>query len=346
MQDTIVHGGALIAAMRAFPAAPKPWLDLSTGINPIAFPVGEIALPAFARLPEREEIYALEAAARDAYGVPAGAQAIAGAGAQNFINCLPQVFAARRVAILDPTYAEHEARWRASGADVSIVATLDEDGDADTMVVVNPNNPDGRIVPVDALAATARRLAARGGRLIVDEAFADVSSREISLVPHLDDAPAIVLRSFGKIFGLAGVRLGFAIARGDDATHLRENLGPWPVSGPAIAIGRRALADADWRAAAIARLTGDAARLDLLLRGAGMTIAGGTFLFRLADHCNAAALHRHLCEHGILVRSFADRPALLRFGLPGGEADWTRLEGALNTSMHRRRRSGFPLARE
>jgi cobalamin biosynthesis protein CobC len=226
------------------------------------------------------------------------------------------------------TYGEHETCWRNAGAEVAIVATLAELAAFDAGVVVNPNNPDGNLVSPGALADTARSMAQDGGLLIVDEAFMDVCGPEDSLVPRLP-ATAIVLRSFGKVYGLAGVRLGFAVAPEEIATVLRRAIGPWAVSGPAIEIGVRALRDARWLATTVARLTLQAARLDRLLVGAGFEIAGGTPLFRLASRADAAIWFERLGQAGILTRPFLSRPDWLRFGIPDAPDDWVRLQAAL-----------------
>ena len=175
---------------------------------------------------------------------------------------------------------------------------------------------------------THQRLA-RGGVLIVDEAFADFDGHGESLAATLPSGGAIVLRSFGKAYGLAGLRLGFALASPDIVPHLRAALGPWPVSGPAITIGLRALADSDWLEATSARLGKDRARLDALLHGAGWRIIGGTRLFRLAAHADARPAFERLLAAGILARPFATAADWLRFGIPGDENAWERLATAL-----------------
>jgi cobalamin biosynthetic protein CobC len=209
------------------------------------------------------------------------------------------------------------------------VKGLEGMGAFDVAIVVNPNNPDGRIIPRAALLQLHTRLARRGGVLVVDEAFADFDGRGESLAPSLPESGAVVLRSFGKAYGLAGLRLGFALASPDIAASLRSALGPWPVSGPAIAIGAAALADSDWLEAICARLGGDAARLDALLHGSGWRIIGGTRLFRLAAHADARAAFDRLLHAGILARPFANAPEWLRFGIPGEENAWERLATAL-----------------
>ena len=317
------HGGDLGAARAAFPDAPAPWIDLSTGINPVPYPLPSLDPAAWTALPDAGAARALEAAAARAYGAEA-AGTVAAPGTEALIQWLPRLFPARRVGVLGFTYGDHARAWQATGATVETVDTLAALAGFDAAVVVNPNNPDGRLVAPADLAALARHV----GLLVVDEAFADV------VAPCWSHAPApppnaVVLRSFGKFYGLAGLRLGFAVAPPERAAALRAALGPWAVSGPAIAVGRAALADDAWAASARARLARDAARLDGRLTARGATVVGGTSLFRLAEVDDADRWFRRLAVRGILTRPFAEHPRRLRFGLPGDEAAWHRLDDAL-----------------
>ena len=326
----IWHGGDLGRARALFPDAPEPWIDLSTGINPIPYPLPALPLSLWQRLPAADDEAALLAAARNAYGVPAGAGIVAAPGTQILIDLLPRVvpdlIRAGPVAVLGPTYAEHALAWRKMGATVVEADSLAHADDAATVVVVNPNNPDGRLLSVSQLTALAARCAARGGLLVVDEAFCDFTP-EASLILALPPA-TLVLRSFGKTYGLAGVRLGFAIGGADLVSALRDAMGPWAVAGPALAIGAQALADAEWLAQAGAARAADAARLDALLALHGDLI-GGTALFRLLTTPDAPALFAHLGANGLYVRRFQADPTRLRFGLPGDAPGWARLEAAL-----------------
>ncbi|WP_289295138.1 threonine-phosphate decarboxylase CobD [uncultured Reyranella sp.] len=317
----VEHGGDLSAVRRRFPDAPLPWLDLSTGINPVPYPVPDLPRDAWARLPAREQAEALIDAAAHRYGVADRSTLVAAPGTQALIQALPRLVPKARVCIVGPTYEEHETCWRRQGHEVSVVATLDDARDADVVVLVNPNNPDGRLVPVERLVAAARLL-------VVDEAFIDLLPAAASLAPTLPPR-TVVLRSFGKTYGLAGVRLGFAIAGPDIAAALRADLGPWAVSGPALEIGRVALADDAWLAATAERLTADRRRLDEILVSAGFTIVGGTPLFCLADHPEAASTVDRLGRNGIHVRAFRQSPRRLRFGLPGDAASFDRLRTSL-----------------
>jgi cobalamin biosynthetic protein CobC len=319
--ENIAHGGDLGAVRRRHPDAPEPWLDLSTGISPLPYPVAELPAATWSRLPSRDDGQALLDAAAARYRCPAET-IVAAPGTQALIQILPRLVERSRVAILGPTYAEHEHCWRRHGHDVSVVGRLADAAAADVVVAVNPDNPTGRLLEPRSLRAVRTRL------LVVDEAFIDLLPAEASLAGDLPDH-AIVLRSFGKTYGLAGLRLGFAIAAPALAGRLHDELGPWAVSGPALAVGAKALADEAWLGQASARLTAIGRQLDGLLTAAGFTILGGTPLFRLAGHPEAQHLVERLGRHGIHVRAFDHEKTWLRFGLPGSDGDLRRLSAAL-----------------
>jgi cobalamin biosynthetic protein CobC len=326
-EKPLEHGGDLEALGRRFPQAPRPWIDLSTGINPVPYPVGDLPSDAWSRLPTHAAEQALLATAARRYRVGNDAVLVAAPGTQALIQLLPSLVATSKVAIVGRTYAEHALCWRRAGHEVTVVADLGTAAGADIIVVVNPDNPTGRLVPADALRA------ARASLLVVDEAFIDFLPAEASLASALP-GNAVVLRSFGKTYGLAGVRLGFAIASSDLAERLRRALGPWAVSGPALEIGRRALADDAWLDAAARRLATFAERLDTLLVAAGCNVLGGTILFRLAEHADARYVADTLAAEGIHVRTFSDRPTLLRFGLPATDQAFARLTAALQVPQN------------
>jgi cobalamin biosynthetic protein CobC len=315
------HGGRLGAARTLYPDAPTPWLDLSTGINPRAYPVPSLASEAWSRLPDPESTRALERAAADAFGVDDPARVVAAAGSETLIRLLPRLLPARRIGVAARTYGGHAEAWRAAGA----ALLADTDPAIDLRVVVNPNNPDGQTLSPDQVLGLA------GGPLVVDEAFADTDP-DLS-VASLAGAPGhqrlIALRSFGKFYGLAGARLGFLIAEPCLAARVRQALGDWPVSGPTIAVGLAAYADPAWAIQTRRRLAEDAARLDVLLRAAGFEIIGGTSLFRLARAVDAPRRFEVLARAGILTRPFPWDETLIRFGLPGPKPDWLRLADAL-----------------
>ena len=309
----LYHGGRIDVAAARFSSAPLPWLDLSTGISPWAYPVGEFDKEIWQNLPSGEGLADLEAAAADAFGGVSPDQIVAVPGTDFAIRLLARHLPTQRVGIVGPTYSGYQSAW----PDAKTVSFAKARG-ADLLVCANPNNPDGTIIAKPLI----QRL--RNQR-IVDEAFADAMPA-VSLLPHRNGA--IVLRSFGKFFGLAGVRLGFVIADRPIVRDLRAMLGDWPISGPAIAIGKKAYRDTQWQDEQRDRLSAGSGRLTALLTDHGLNAVGGTPLFQLASHPAASSLFSHLAQAGILVRPFAQQADWLRFGIPGPDADFNRLSAA------------------
>ena len=327
------HGGDLTDIRARHGGAGDAWLDLSTGINPHAWPVpADLGAAAWRRLPAAEDLAGLVAAARLAYRVPAAAGVVAAPGTQALIQWLPRLAAPGGVAVLGPTYAEHAASWRLAGRAVTEIEGVGALPDAARhAVVVNPNNPDGRVLGHDALAALARAVERRGGWLVVDESFADVDPA-LSVSALVTGLPVIVLRSFGKFYGLAGLRLGFAVAAEAIARPIAAAVGPWAVSGPAIAVARAALADAGWAEAMRARLVAEARALDRVLAAGGLEPSGGCPLYRLARHPRAGLIHERLASARIWTRRFDWASDLLRFGLPGSDPALGRLAAGLRAA--------------
>ena len=271
----------------------------------------------------------METLAAAAYGVSDAACVVAAPGTQALIQHLPQLMTAESVTVLGPTYNEHAESWRRAGLSVSETSDAAALRSAEVAVLCNPNNPDGARHAPEALFAIGRHTRL----LVVDEAFADLEPEPLSLAPHMPLPSVVVLRSFGKTYGLAGLRLGFAITDPQLAAKLRALLGPWAVSGRAIVAGSAALADEAWRSAVRERLEQDVARLDRLLAASGLEVRGGTLLFRLAEGDPGTA--ERLGQAGILVRAFPFAPTWFRFGIPGGEETWERLQLALSPLRER-----------
>ena len=322
------HGGDLATARRLFPGAPQPFIDLSTGINPHPYPLPPLGANVFAQLPDSAAHLHLSAIAADTYGAPSAAHVVCAPGTQLLLPLVARLVPAGRAVILGPTYSEHVRAAAHAGHAVLDARNVQDLHGADLAVVVNPNNPDGRIIGKEELLALSDELNVRGGLLLVDEAFMDVGPPEASLAGEIDRGNIILLRSFGKFFGLAGLRLGFALAAPALATKLNASLGPWAVSSPAIAIAEQALADTTWIGVTRTRLASAAKKLDQLLADAAIHVIGGTSLFRLARTPRANALFQHLGTNGIIVRHFREHPTWLRFGIPG-EPHWDRLGLAL-----------------
>lgn len=305
------HGGGIDAAIATFGGDRQGWLDLSTGINPVPYPMPTLPHDAWTALPDEAAFDRLYALARRFWNVPDGAAILGAAGASAIIAALPRVIPMGAVCIPGPTYNEHGAAFAAAdwrlGQDPS-----------HTLVAVHPNNPDGHIWQARDLDAAYT---------IIDESFCDIAPEQ-SLI-HLAARPGtVVLKSFGKFWGLAGLRLGFAIGDPAIIARLRDLLGPWQISGPALAIGAEALADPAWADETRIRLADDAARLDRLVTQTGAALIGGTPLFRLYQTDDAAALQTRLAKGHVWSRTFPYAPDWLRLGLPAPDR-WAQLKAAL-----------------
>lgn len=334
MNIGLLHGGRLQAAIEQFGGDVTDWMDLSTGINPRPWPVPALDENIWSRLPEEGSLRALEAAARRYYCVGPGQEIVATSGSQTLIELLPRIMPGDSAAVLttgNGTYGEHAHCLEKAGRRVSVVSDVtDISNECDLAVLVHPNNPDGYFWNHPNVMVLAENLRTSGGHVIVDEAFCDLVP-ERSFVP---DAPSnmIIYRSFGKFFGLAGLRLGFAICSKRIAEVIRAHLGPWPVSGPAIEIGRQALEDANWIDQTRSWLVSQSGRLVEVLETAGLRIIGRQGLFVLAADQEAGRIATVLARRHVLVRSFPDRPHLLRLGLPGNKAGLERLSAVLYRS--------------
>jgi len=330
MNAPIVHGGGITAAAAIYGGEVEQWLDLSTGINPCPVSLPAIPMRAWHRLPDRHLIDRARTAARDYYRSGA-ILPLPVPGTQSVIQLLPRLFeVAGRVAILAPTYGEYERAFWMAGHSVDLVSGLDEvQADHAIVVIVNPNNPDGRVYAPERLVAFSEEMKSRGGVIVVDEAFGDTCP-EMSLAPLASRLPnVLVSRSFGKFFGLAGLRLGFAVAAPQILARLEDLLGPWSVSGPALSIAIDLLASDV--APIKLRISERADALRSILEQGSLSLVGGTDLFTLVDHEQAVQLHRHLCQHRILVRKFDYQPRWLRFGLAADAAGDQRLSDALQS---------------
>lgn len=319
------HGGQLRAAAAHYGIAPENWLDLSTGINPVPYTPPQIPLDAWARLPQEQD--GLEEAAARYYGTP---DLLPVSGSQAAIQLLPRMRDRCHVGVLHPGYAEHAHAWRCAGHEVKDLHA-DEIGTQmnklDVLVLMQPNNPTGEIFTHTQLREWHAQLAARGGWLIVDEAFIEASTQASFASPQMPHG-LIVLRSLGKFFGLAGARVGFVLAHAELLARLRAALGPWSVAGPSRHVAQAALLDRAWQSTTRERLLRDGARLAQLLSDAGLSPAGGCGLFQWVLTKEADVIHHQLAQRGILTRLFT-QPRSIRFGLPGNALEWERLGAAL-----------------
>ncbi len=322
----LTHGGNVGEMMARLGMLDADWLDLSTGINPHAWSAPTPPPEVWRRLPERDD--GLVEAAAAYYGCDS---LLPVPGTQAALAALPWLRARSRVGVISPGYGEHAAAWQRAGHDVVPISSAQLAGGAgtafDVLVVINPNNPDGTLFEPETLLEWRNGLASRGGWLVVDEAFIDTMPSH-SLAPHLPLPGMVVLRSVGKFFGLAGMRIGFALGEEALLRRLEEALGPWAVNGPARWVTCQALADTGWHERMRERLPVESECLKRLLQEHFSQRVVGTPLFRTVLTPDAVAIHERLAREAILVR-LLDRQEGLRFGLPPNDAARERLANAL-----------------
>ena len=320
------HGGDIDVARQRH--CRNDMIDLSTGISPRSYPAPPLTADRLQALPMRSDLAACLAAARRHYQVPDELALCAGPGTQALLQLVPALASDGAVWIAQPTYNEHLPAWSAHGHDVSVAPTLPEE--VRHAVVVLPNNPTGW-ADYTAVATLAAEIGRREGLLLIDGAFADgaTHAEDVHLLAELVQPHVLHLRSFGKFFGMAGLRLGFAIGQPEQIDYLADRIGPWAVGTAALEIGKQALDDEAWVTDHRIWLSQQADNLSALLIRHGLTIIGGTSLFQCVRCDHAATLQRHLGENSVWVRAFSAHPDLLRIGLPGDAAAFSALDEAL-----------------
>jgi cobalamin biosynthetic protein CobC len=324
---TIKHGGNLRQAAKLYSIPLKDWIDLSTGINPRPWRPPDIPSIVWQRLPETDDN--LLPAAQHYYGCD---NLLPLAGSQAAIQALPYCRQHSRIGIVSPCYAEHAHWW--GKADHRIVYIKPHEIDLfipkiDVLLLANPNNPDATHYSVEQLLGWHQRLTKDNGWLIVDEAFID-STAEKSLLPHCKTMPEglIVLRSIGKFFGLAGIRLGFLAAEPKLLQRVAQRQGVWSVSHPARWLGQQALADQQWQTQTRDFLRQQSEKLQQLLEQSFQAFEiSKNHYFCYIQHPKAEQIKQHLAQQGIWTRTFKDPPAI-RFGLPANNNELQRLKGS------------------
>ncbi|WP_372740251.1 threonine-phosphate decarboxylase CobD [Neptunomonas sp.] len=343
-----VHGGRLHQAAEQFAIPMDHWIDLSTGINPHSYPLPAVPESVWQKLPDDGDNLLRIAAAY--YG---SAHLLALAGSQVAIEHLPTlrntISQISRVGILSPAYAEYACQWKRQGHQVEALTADEIEArlpHLDVVVVIRPNNPTAEFLPKSRLNRWLKVLRKHNGWLIVDEAFIDAmpANKAISMITQDPLSNLIVLRSVGKFFGLAGIRLGFVWTQPALLEGLSAMLGTWSVSGIARWAGAISLQDYAWQSQMRQRLFAEGLRLTELITQCltelltqplqqPAFVCLSTPLFCTVDLSEshkglAADIYQQLARQGILIRYFEQHEAL-RVGLPANEIAWQRLESAL-----------------
>lgn len=327
------HGGDLSGIRKRYPQV-RNWQDISTGINPNAYPLPQLPEHIWHNLPDHDVIASLCGSASSYYGV--AKECITPApGTQSLIQHIPTLRllqkGASKVQIASPTYNEHATCWKRVGHTVYLVEIPSDS--ADVVVITSPNNPDGKVWTIIELEAYAKTLKKRDGWLIIDEAYMDVTPEQSFCEQLQYHNNVIILRSFGKFFGMAGMRLGFALAHPALTHAITDILGPWAISHMACVVGARALRDDLWITRNRENLQQLAQARDALLERLGLNVIGTHPLYCLIEADDVQAVFNALAQHGFYARMFDDKPNWLRIGAVS-KPYLPQLEAALK-SWHR-----------
>jgi histidinol-phosphate aminotransferase len=233
-----------------------------------------------------------------------------GAGADEVLDMIAKSYidGSSRVALSRPTYPMFRILTSMAGGEISEVPAIDLRLDRDAFLAharraavtwfCNPNNPTGELLPlsfVEELAGVA------GGVVAVDEAYAEMSG--VSALPLIDRMPnVVVIRTLSKAFGLAGVRVGYALAGPAISAVLRRVRPPGSISVVSAALGAQALSDLGGMRQRVERIIQERARLQRELAALGLEVRDSAANFLLVRTGRQAA--PRLLNLGLVVRTF------------------------------------------
>lgn len=322
-----VHGGLDAAELDALGLSPEQVLDFSANINPLGPSprVREAAAAAdLAAYPDRESLVLREALA-SRLGV-AVENILVGNGSTELIHLLARsrLRPGDACSIFAPTFGEYEAAALAAGAEVHNLSAAEADGfcwsiDAAigaleqrrpaVVFLCNPNNPTGVHLDRETVGRLASAVAA-DALLVLDDAYAPLADDPQDSLPLLRRGNVAILRSMTKDHALAGVRLGYLVARPDVVAGARALQHAWSVNAVAQAAGLAALADGAHIEAARAVIRDARAFLRTELDALGLPVTPSATNFLLVRVGDGAGVRAALLRRGVAVRDCAS------FGLP------------------------------
>jgi len=331
---TLIHGGQLQQVAEQFNTPIRDWLDLSTGIAPLSYSIPYIPLNVWQQLPQKND--ALDETAKDYYQCNS---LLVTNGSQAIIKALPALWRKKNnnsihVYLPKYGYTEHAYAWKNSHYQlhyyVDELPLLNTIQPNSVLVIINPNNPTGKLFNREVIGQYQQTIELLNGLLVIDEAFIDVAPENHSMCSYVNNSHTLVFRSFGKFFGLAGIRIGFLIADNDWCAVFHEYLGPWQVNGPAQFIAQQALRDTSWQQLQKQQLKILRHKQEKILwqvfgHEIINAISGCDLFLTLSFHNDnyAEKLYTLLCEKAVYVR-LTDEKDKLRFGI-AKESDLKRL---------------------
>ncbi|MCI2284082.1 threonine-phosphate decarboxylase CobD [Colwellia sp. MSW7] len=330
----LIHGGQLQQVAKQYNIPAENWLDLSTGIAPFSYPIPSIPEKVYQSLPQTSSD--LKTAAKRYYNAD---NLLVTNGSQAIIKLLPTLWRKKNplsttVYLPEQGYKEHALAWQTAGFTVywykNELLEQEPIENNTVLVIINPNNPTGQLYSQSTLIKYQEKLEKSNGLLVIDEAFIDVVSPSHSMSHTINSNSntinnTLILRSFGKFFGLAGIRIGFLIGSETWIEKFNDQLGPWQVNGPAQFIAQSALSDYQWHEQQKQKLQLLSADLRTILTKSipseYINKITGTDLFQTVyftesteTKSRAENYYASLCQQAVYARLTDDKQAL-RFGL-------------------------------
>ncbi len=333
------------------PPASGPFVDLTLDANEGMAPenvlenvLTGISAEDLRRYPDTGE---LERALADTYCIDAERVVVTNGGDDAIERACGAVLEPGREAVLHhPTFEMIERGVRLAGGEVRSIEWIEGAfpvrecvaaiSPATSLVaIVSPNNPTGSVISFDGMMEVVRAAARVGALVLADFAYIEFANEDPTR-SLLDEPNVIVVRTFSKAMGLAGARVGYALASSEVAHWLRTVGGPYPVSSISATIALASLRSAGEQRAFVNNVRSEREELSSLLRTFGYTVLDSQANFVTARFADARFVWNSLASLGIGVRAFASRPELdgfLRITLPGDEAAFDRLVRALRTIL-------------
>ncbi|BCE01204.1 aminotransferase class I/II-fold pyridoxal phosphate-dependent enzyme [Marinicellulosiphila megalodicopiae] len=327
---TLNHGGNLIQSSTLYNIPIDQWTDLSTGISPFIYPVPIVPQSIYARLPY--ECPKFTQAVKQYYKVD---HFLAVPGSQTAIEQLPvllkQISTVDNVLIPFAGYQEHRFHFAKQQFQTDMYSSFNVDKAFDEIknalnkqpshvLIIQPNNPTGIVFSFEQIETILKQIH-NDAFLVIDEAFIDSSSRPSILEKLNQHKNLIVLRSVGKFFGLAGLRLGFVFAQPSILTLLNEQIGKWTVSSPTQFIATQALLDTEFHKQTLHNILqknkDTQAEFKNIQAVASQVFVSELFISYLLDRVQAEDIFEDYAKRGVLLRLIEvdDSSSLIRVGL-------------------------------
>ena len=322
MKNRFKHGGNIEEAARLFAVAEEKITDFSSNVNPLALPAKVIkaikeSIRFIPRYPDPDSLK-LKKALGKKFGIGTE-HIVVGNGSIDLIYRAAQVLRPGAAVILTPTFMEYENALLSAGSKIRRLAASERDkfifpideieknsGDVDIVFICNPNNPTGALTAKSDLEYLAKRLRQKKTTLVVDEAFIDLAEGHSLVERAAESGNLLVLRSMTKFYGLAGLRLGYAVGSKKLINRIRNFGPPWAVNMFAQVAGEAIIGDEEFKKKSLRRLVEERnflySHLSRIQELKPFQSQANFILVKIEGSLPSGQLQEKLLEHRLLVR--------------------------------------------